>query len=206
MPASRPRRKAQQERARQTVDTLLEAAARVLLDRGYASATTNRIAARAGVSIGTLYEYFANKEELFRALIGRELDAIVRAVESVPRQPNDPLDETLGRVIGAAMGAMHYGPELVRRLEQVPQASFRTQLASARARVVQLVRQILECHRDELQVADLELAAFLIVSAAEGIGSNATREQFGAPLAAELAALVRVYLTADRAPRAGSPG
>jgi AcrR family transcriptional regulator len=58
-PSKRPRRKAKQERARKTVEALLEAAARVLRQRGYSAATTNRIADAAGVSVGTLYEYFA---------------------------------------------------------------------------------------------------------------------------------------------------
>ncbi len=205
MPASRPRRKAKQERARQTVDTLLEAAAQVLLDRGYAAATTNRIATRAGVSVGTLYEYFANKEELFQALIQRELDAIVRAVQDVSVNPGDPVEQTMARGIAAAMGAMRYGPELVRCLEQVPEASFRRQLADARRGVVQFVEQLLASHRDELRVPDLPLAAFMIVSAAEGIGANATREQFGEGLADELAAMVRIYLTTERTPGVGAP-
>ena len=60
--ANRPRRQAKQDRARETVHLLLEAAARVLQERGYAGATTNRIAQVAGTGVGTLYEYFANKD------------------------------------------------------------------------------------------------------------------------------------------------
>ncbi|TFG96409.1 MAG: TetR/AcrR family transcriptional regulator [Myxococcales bacterium] len=60
-PSKRPRRKAKQERSRQTVRALLEAAARVLEVHGYAAATTNRIAESAGASVGTRYEHFPNK-------------------------------------------------------------------------------------------------------------------------------------------------
>ena len=55
-PAKRPRRRAKLERARRTVEDILEAATRVLQQRGYAAATTNRIAEAAGVSVGTLDE------------------------------------------------------------------------------------------------------------------------------------------------------
>jgi AcrR family transcriptional regulator len=66
-----PRKSASQKRSRVTVDTLLEATARVLVKQGYDRASTNRIAATAGVSIGSLYQYFPNKEALVAALVAR---------------------------------------------------------------------------------------------------------------------------------------
>ncbi len=198
MPASRvnrPRRQAKQERARETVEIVLEAAARVLLDHGYALATTNRIAQKAGVSIGTLYEYFANKEEVFDALIQRELECIVVAISSREPNPDDPIDKKISQLVLASMGAMRFGPELFRSLEQVPHASFRRHLAQARRLVLDSVRQLLEEHRAELRVTDLDLAAFMVVSAAEGIGANATREFFDDRLASEVGVLLKIYLT-----------
>lgn len=70
--AERPRRAPRQRRSRETVDTLLEAAAQMFTQRGLA-ATTNHIAERAGLSIGTLYQYFPNKEALLHALAARHL-------------------------------------------------------------------------------------------------------------------------------------
>lgn len=70
---SNARRTPLQARSRATVEYLLEAAAQVFDARGYA-ATTNEIAARAGVSIGTLYQYFADKDALLLALAERHLD------------------------------------------------------------------------------------------------------------------------------------
>jgi AcrR family transcriptional regulator len=67
------RRTPRQARSRSTVEYLLEAAAQVFDARGYA-ATTNEIAARAGVSIGTLYQYYADKDALLLALTERHLD------------------------------------------------------------------------------------------------------------------------------------
>jgi AcrR family transcriptional regulator len=193
--AGRPRRKAKQDRARETVAIVLEAAARVLLDQGYALATTNRIAKKAGVSVGTLYEYFANKEEVFDALIQRELESIVAAVGSRELNPDAPVDKKISQLVLASMGAMRFGPELFRSLEQVPNASFRRHLAQARQVVLESIKQLLEEHRAELRVTDLDLAAFMVVSAAEGVGANATSEFFGERLARELAVLLKVYLT-----------
>jgi AcrR family transcriptional regulator len=193
--AKRPRRKAKQQRSRETVEAILEAAARVLTARGYGSATTNRIAEDAGVSIGTLYEYFANREEVFDALIRRELDAVLTALSGRSPEPDAPVDERLAQLVGAAMSAVRYGPELIRALEQVPEASFRRQLAVARRTVIDFVRTLLEQHRDELRVTDLDRAAFVVVSAAEGIGANATASDFDEALGREVTTLLKLYLT-----------
>lgn len=67
------RKRPSQARSLATVDAILNAAAQVFEDRGYASGTTNRIAARAGVSIGSVYEYFPNKDAIIVALADQEL-------------------------------------------------------------------------------------------------------------------------------------
>jgi AcrR family transcriptional regulator len=66
-----------QGRAKATVEALLESAARILERGGYAALTTNRVAEVAGVSIGSVYEYFPNKQALLAALAGRALDGII---------------------------------------------------------------------------------------------------------------------------------
>jgi AcrR family transcriptional regulator len=176
------------------VHVILEAAARVLVARGYASANTNRIAEVAGVSVGTVYEYFANKEDVFAALIERELDRLVAAIASRPIDAEGPLGVQIGGLLTAAMGALRFGPGLFRALEQVPEAAFRRRLADARTLVVAFVRDLLEVHRAELRVADLDRAAFVVVSAVEGVGGNASDEAFDGQLAGELVELVQAYL------------
>lgn len=80
---ARPRKQPSQARARKTVEAIIEATARILEAQGHDGFTTNAVAERAGVSIGTLYQYFPNKDALLGALIDREaallLDAAVRA-------------------------------------------------------------------------------------------------------------------------------
>lgn len=67
------RKSPRQERARTTVAAIVEAAARILVEDGPAALTTNAVARRAGVSVGSLYQYFPNKHAVLRALLEREL-------------------------------------------------------------------------------------------------------------------------------------
>jgi AcrR family transcriptional regulator len=81
--AFRSRKQPRQARSRATVHAILRAAAQVFAARGYAGTTTNHIAARAGVSIGSLYEYFPSKDAILVALLEEHLaegEAILAAV------------------------------------------------------------------------------------------------------------------------------
>lgn len=69
--ASRPRKIPRQARSRATVEVILDSAALLLVDEGYEQTTTNRIAERAGVSIGSLYQYFPNREAVVAAVAHR---------------------------------------------------------------------------------------------------------------------------------------
>src|SRR4029079_13393163 len=79
------RRTPRQVRAGETVSTILEAAAQLLEAGGLAGFTTNAVAERAGVSIGTLYQYFADKQALLRALAEREIATTLAAVAKALR-------------------------------------------------------------------------------------------------------------------------
>jgi len=85
-----PRKSPIQQRSRLTVDQILEAAARVFAKRGYAGATTNHIAERAGVSIGSLYQYFPNKDTILVALHARHMES---ASEVLRRMMEEALRE-----------------------------------------------------------------------------------------------------------------
>lgn len=74
-----------QGRSRQTVDALVEATARTIAERGWPATTTNHVAAKAGVSVGSLYQYFESREDLLAALIERERARLMRRLdEAVP--------------------------------------------------------------------------------------------------------------------------
>ena len=73
-----PRRAPRQERARVTVQAIKEAAGQLLVERGYARVSTNLIARRAGVSVGSLYQYFPGKEAIFAALVQDHREEMLR--------------------------------------------------------------------------------------------------------------------------------
>lgn len=76
-----PRRAPRQERARATVQAIKEAAGQLLVERGYARVSTNLIARRAGVSVGSLYQYFPGKEAVFAALVQDHREEMKRRTE-----------------------------------------------------------------------------------------------------------------------------
>ena len=90
------RRIPRQTRAAETVSAILEGAAQILEAGGLAAFTTNAVAERAGVSIGTLYQYFANKNALLLALAEQEMEAALGEVGKALRGEIDPSME--GRV------------------------------------------------------------------------------------------------------------
>ena len=125
-PARNPRRTPRQDRSRDTVEAIVEAAAQVFERHGYPAGTTNRIAQRAGVSIGSLYQYFPNKDALVAELARRhiaELEAAawpaLRAlVEHVP-----PLHDGLTALVLGTVELHRQSPGLQRVLfEETPRS------------------------------------------------------------------------------------
>ncbi len=80
--APQPRKWPKQRRSRATFEALLDATSRLLEERGYDALTTNAVAARAGASIGTLYEYFPDRETLVAVLVEREARRVLAAIEA----------------------------------------------------------------------------------------------------------------------------
>ena len=193
--AAKPtRRHAKQARSKETLRIVFEAAAQVLVREGYARATTNRIAEVAGVSVGTIYQYFANKDLLFDALIQRYFDEVLEQVRGLSLDFSRPFAMTLRDVISAGIRAQRHGPELLHALEYVPNAIFRRRLREGKQQLTGFVVTLLEAYRGDLRTTDLNRAAALIVNAAEGIGYNASAETFDEELAEELTTLFARYL------------
>ena len=80
-----PRKLPVQARSTASVDAILEATIQVLLDVGKEKLTTTRVASRAGVSVGTLYQYFPNKSAVLQATLKHHLEEVTQAVERVCR-------------------------------------------------------------------------------------------------------------------------
>jgi AcrR family transcriptional regulator len=107
-PPGTKRRIPRQTRATETVATILEAAAQVLETGGLAAFTTNAVADRAGVSIGTLYQYFADKQAILRAVAEHELKATLARVAKAMTEDHDvPPDQRVRGIVRAMVNAFH---------------------------------------------------------------------------------------------------
>lgn len=180
-PLTKPRKIASQERSRATVDALVEATARILVRQGFDKASTNRIAEVAGVSIGSLYQYFPGKEALVVAVIERHQQEIMQVVRG---ELADiwalPVDEAMRKLVAVAVKAHRVDPKLHRVLsEQIPRVGKLEKLATFNRENYALFRTYLESHRDELRVADLELASFVCVTSIEALTHNAVLHYAG---------------------------
>jgi AcrR family transcriptional regulator len=95
-----PRKTPVQARATVTVDAISEATIQVLLTHGADRLTTTRVADRAGVSVGTLYQYYPNKQSLLFAVMDDHFEKVARAVETACEHAcHQPLDEMIQRVV-----------------------------------------------------------------------------------------------------------
>jgi AcrR family transcriptional regulator len=110
-----PRKRPVQLRSTETVRIILEAAARILEERGFAGYTTNAVAELAGVSVGTLYQYFPGKEALTVALIEREAVLFLGDVEATEQLTDGR--EALLQLITAAVRQQMRRPVLARLLD-----------------------------------------------------------------------------------------
>ena len=165
------RRRPRQARARVTVDTILEAAAQILARQGYAALTTNRIAERAGVSIGSLYQYFPNKEAVLVALFERYLESMFSAAERAARERQGaPLPEVLRAVIEELLAVRIAAAGLHRKLmEEGPRLGRLRRIRAIKAKSVRLIRQLLEQYRSLTARTDLDRSAYVLVNAIESL-------------------------------------
>lgn len=173
--ARNPRKHASQERSRATVAALIEATARILVSDGFDRASTNRIADVAGVSIGSLYQYFPSKEALVLAVVERHNHDIMQIVGEVLAEMDSlPLEEAVRRLVAVAIEAHRVSPELHRVLtEQIPRIGPLEHVETANRAAHAVFRAYLESRRDELGVADVKLAAFVCATSIEALAHNA---------------------------------
>ena len=199
----RSRRSPLQARSRATVNAILAAAAQVFARHGYAAGTTNRIAEHAGVSIGSLYEYFPNKDALLVAILEahvQEGEATVEKAMAELRTANGDLRWAVGRLVAAIVELHTRDPELHRVLfEETPTPRrVRRVLAESEDRVTAMVACQLKGHR-QFARRDPTLAARIVVQTVEALAHNLIlRDVRTADVRTrvdEIVALVVAYLT-----------
>ena len=170
---------------------IIDAAARILPRRGYVNTTTNEIASRAGVSIGSLYEYFRDKDAIVRALLERHLDegeAIFeeRAAAVAPIAPGMPLEELIRLYVKAVIDFHAKDPGLHQALavEAPLSRAMVRRLDEFERRIVDAVDLVLRVH-PEAQTRSPRLAAQLCVQIVDGLANRWVVDEAGEPIGAE---------------------
>jgi AcrR family transcriptional regulator len=177
MPAVKttPRRKPRQARSKAMVEAILEAATRVLVARGYEGTTTIAVAEQAGVSIGSLYQYFPNKEALVAALAERHSAELLARVDELlatmdARQPR----AAIRALVRAGVDGHRIHPRLHKILaEQVPRIG-RLKVAMDTSNVIAAkFAAWLKSGRSSLSRRDPDAAAFVVVTVVEALTHRA---------------------------------
>ncbi|MGD0130829.1 MAG: TetR/AcrR family transcriptional regulator [Bryobacteraceae bacterium] len=209
-----PRKSPVQARSAASVGAILEATIQVLLSVGKERLTTTRVASRAGVSVGTLYQYFPNKGALLQAALKQHLDAVADAVEQVCReQKGNSLDQMATALVTTFLDAKMKDARtsvalysvsadvdagrIVQHMGVRSNEAIAGMLATAReplARDPQLVASMLQISMSGVSRRLLESNA---------VESNAPEKQFDT-FRRELVFFVKAYLKACSAPTTSS--
>jgi AcrR family transcriptional regulator len=158
----KPRKIPQQSRAGQTVAAILEAAARILESKGIEGLNTNIVAQRAGVSIGSLYQYFPGKDALIVALCQRERAVFFAEAEGALSEPDG--QRGLQHLIAASVHQQLRRPTLARLLDaEESRPPIARELAPFIVAMSELIRQLL-AHEDIPPQPDIDIAADDIIA------------------------------------------
>jgi AcrR family transcriptional regulator len=163
-------RKPQQGRSRATVDAILQATAQVMREEGAEALSTNRVAQVAGVSIGTLYQYFADKGALTDA-IAETADAAfaVAMAEVMPMAMAAPIDQAVRMLLEATFAVRRRDPALVREVLRMWSRTSAARLQRVPPAVSQGVLAALEARKEELGIDDVERVAFVLITAIHAV-------------------------------------
>ena len=196
-----PRKSPVQARSAASVNAILEATIQVLLKVGKEQLTTTRVALRAGVSVGTLYQYFPNKSALLRAAVKRHLDEVLDALERVCReQKGHTLSQMATALINAFFAAKMKDTRTSVALYFVASDVDGTKIVQQMgARSNKAIVEMLATARETL-TRDPQLVASILQGAMAGVSrrlleSDAPEKQFDA-LRQELILFACAYLQA----------
>jgi AcrR family transcriptional regulator len=187
------------------VEVIVEATARVLLKDGFEACTTNRVARAAGVSIGSVYQYFPDKEALVLAVMAQHLGQLREAVtRRLGELAGADLAVVVQEMVRAMLESKRIQPRLHRvLLEQVPRIGALKRLHELNAPYEPLLTGWLEAHREGLHLPSPSVTAFVLIAAVEGVLTRVLLERSAwldeGVLEPELTRLVLSYL------RAGEP-
>jgi AcrR family transcriptional regulator len=197
------RRRPKQRRSRETVDAILEAVIKLLRRGGSNAITTNRIADIAGVSIGSIYQYFPNKRAIFVALHQRHVDSIDRMIRGkIVEHAASPLKDLVRALVEGMVEAHETDPELYGLLfAEVPHRADGTQEFAVRLHGLFRMAIAARAHEAEMKRRrDLDKVVFVMTHMIDALSHGAVlRRPPGLSLAEakeEAVKAVLAYLTA----------
>lgn len=194
-----PRKQPVQARSIANVEAILEATIHVLLEVGKEQLTTTRVAARAGVSVGSLYQYFPNKSALLQAALRSHLEEISLAVEQACREEKgSSLSRMATRLANTFLEAKMRDPKVSVALYAVSSDVDGWRIASAvSASVNDAIVEMLQTAREPLS-KDPQLAATMLQAAMMGVSRKLLEgphpEKRYESLRQELILMLRAYL------------
>lgn len=156
-----------QERSRQTVATILEACSRLLVSEGFYSITTDKIAKEAGVSIGSLYQFFGNKESVVQAVVKNVLEEDKRIISERMRTISPlPPEQRMKAIFELAVEVVRRNSELRSKLSTI---QYYVAEASYVSDMIQFFQEIIRYNLPPLPGRDMDKVSYVIVNAFIGM-------------------------------------
>ncbi|MFE6646627.1 TetR/AcrR family transcriptional regulator [Nocardioides sp. NPDC057772] len=165
------RKTPRQARSKATVERILTAGRQVLVDDGYESFSTNRVAAAAGISPGSLYQYFSDKASILDIVISRYWeDVSERTASALALHASTTGTPAIRSVADALLAGLEQDPTLLRVLtEELPASRNRDRHAALVTRVRDLTAAYLHAGAVARNRPDAHLTAWVLVVAMENI-------------------------------------
>ncbi len=166
-----------QKRSAETVAVILEAAARILEQHGFEGFNTNAIAERAGVSIGSLYQYFRSKDALLSGLIAREVAPLLAIGDDLVQHPT--FRAALRSYISASIRHQMKRPKLARLIDVAEKReAFKSQVSGTTSRLQGLMEEMLALS-DAPKVPNRSIAASDLLALMRGLIDAAGEREEG---------------------------
>lgn len=205
-PALKPRKSPIQARSAATIETLHQAAIQVLTREGLGRCTTTRIAVRAGISVGSLYQYYPNRDALLAAVLSRHLDAVADAVEETCQAHHGrSVAGMAGPLVAVFLEAKLRDPAKSKALYAFAQGRGGVKLISHhRTRMVTAIATMLASAPDA-RFSDSDMTAMMMLGTMMGpvqaVLEGRALPAFAERLEQELTLLLSSYLQAHRSRR-----
>lgn len=168
-----PRKQPKQARARATVEAIVEATAHVLVEDGFERLSTNRVAKRAGVSIGSLYQYFPDKQALVLAVAEKHGDTMLSVLRaSLASVADMPVEQAVTSYIRLFIEAHMLEPELHHAIHFEARSITGGRIRQSGLAAQQIVETFLAARLDDTQINDPAAAAHVLVCAVESVAHS----------------------------------